>query len=141
MIDPDLRLQKPLEDYVETFDKLIPRAISLFEDLIDDTYVFADPYHRVQGYKGLSNILNARYGLCKSSRYRVHDFMWGRRDNTAYMFWEYTFEVIKRRKSQVGAITGMSELMFTQDGKILSHTDFWGAHDAFDIKTYKDLKL
>ncbi|MGN7438888.1 MAG: hypothetical protein ACTHOO_09625 [Alcanivorax sp.] len=141
MIDPDLRLQKPLEEYVETFDKLIPRAISLFEPLLDDTYIFEDPYHRAYGYKGLSNILNARYGLCKSSRYRVHDFMWGRRENTAYMFWEYTFERMTKKKAEVSAFTGMSELMFTKGGKILSHTDFWGTHDTFSVKLYRDLKL
>tara|TARA_R110002095_G_scaffold190386_1_gene168069 strand:+ start:6041 stop:6481 length:441 start_codon:yes stop_codon:yes gene_type:complete len=142
MIESNLSLQKPLEDYIETYDKLTPRSVMLLEPLVDDGFVFQDPYHKAQGFLGLSSIIAARFALYEGSRYKMHDFMWGRRATTAYMFWSFSYDVhkkhITKRETTTHTIQGMSELVFSGGSKkILSQTDFWGAHEDFDVKAYK----
>lgn len=143
MIDTILSLQKPLEDYVEAFEKQNRRSLGLFEALVEDGFVFQDPYRRAQGASGLSQIMMGRLKMYEGARYKVYDFTWGRRDMTAYMFWSFSYGIKKKAllKSETidHSIEGMSELVFSGDKKLLSHTDFWGAHEAFDAKAYKAL--
>ncbi len=145
MIDPDLSLQKPLEDYIETFAKQTPRSIMLFDDMVDEGFIFQDPYRRGQGSAGLITILSDRFKVCEGARYNVRDFMWGRTQHTAYMYWSFIFEIEKRhltkKEKSLHSIEGMSELVFSPlSKKIMSHTDFWGVHDSFDVKSYKVLE-
>lgn len=143
MIDTILSLQKPLEDYIEAFEKQNARSLALLASLVEDGFIFQDPYRRGQGASGLAHIMMGRLKMYEGTRYKVYDFTWGRRDMTAYMFWSFSFQVKKKSliKSEklTHAIEGMSELVFSGDKKLLSHTDFWGGHEAFDVKAYKAL--
>ena len=147
MINSHLELQKPLEDYIDLFEKATARSLSLFDPLFDEAFVFEDPYHKSVGVEGGKALMRARFDLYKgkdvrdksSLRYRVHDFSWGRREDVAYMFWSMIF-VVGKDKGE-GSFQGMSELCLSKNGKILSHRDFWGAHEGFDVKGYLALKL
>ncbi len=145
MIDPDISLQKPLEDYIEIFAKQTSRSIAIFENMVDEGIIFQDPYRRGQGGAGIIKILSDRFKIYKSARYNVRDFMWGRTQHTAYMYWSFIFEIekrhITRKEKLLYSIAGMSELVFSPlSRKIISHTDFWGEHSNFDIKAYKALQ-
>lgn len=142
MIDPDLKLQKPLEDYMESLEKCTPRTVMLFENLVDIGFVFIDPYHRCVGSQAFQKLLVGRYELHQKPKYKIYDFIWGRREATAYIKWRYSFELpasrfSRQEKSNRASIEGMSELVFSGDLKLLSHTDFWGEHEDFNTKAYK----
>ncbi len=145
MIDPDLSLQKPLEDYIEIYANQTQRSIMLFDGVVDDGIIFQDPYRKAQGSAGLISILSDRFKLYEGVRYNVRDFMWGRREHTAYIYWSFIFKVQKRyltkREISAYSVEGMSELVFSPlSKKIISHTDYWGEHDNFDTKAYKALQ-
>ncbi len=145
-----LKLQKPLEDYIDLFEKATGRSLSLFDPLLEDGFIFEDPYHRESGIGGFKSIMQGRFDLYRkdvcdksSLHYRVHDFVWGRREDVAYMYWSMIFSARtgKSREIKEASFEGMSELSLTKNGQILSQRDFWGAHDCFDVKRYKALKL
>ncbi|PCJ00241.1 MAG: hypothetical protein COB14_04605 [Alphaproteobacteria bacterium] len=142
MIEPDLSLQKPLEDYVEYIEKMNIRSLPLLETMSEPLFSFQDPYHTVNGMGAAQKILARRLEIYPFGRYRVHDFAWGRRSATAYIYWSFFYKVEKRKflgkkESETYDFSGVSEVVFAPDGKILSHVEFWGGHDAFDVKTYQ----
>lgn len=141
MIEPNLRLQKPLEDYIEYFEALNMRSVALLSHLALPSLSFQDPYHSVRDRDAAEGLLKARLELHENGRYRVHDFAWGRRAETAYIYWTFIFKPTKQfiGKSKKEAINmeGMSEVLFSTDGKVVAHSDFWGAHDDFNVKGYK----
>ncbi len=139
MIEPDLFLQKPLEDYIEFWEKLNKRSVLLLPELVVDGFSFCDPYHNVIGPSEVCAVLTQRFKVFNGGRYHVYDFMWGRREATAYMHWNFTYSPKKRflgKQLDDVVIGGMSKLIFSQDGKLLSHEDFFAAHEVSEMKAY-----
>ena len=97
MIEPNLSLQKPLEDYVEYIEKLNVRSLSLLETMAGMLFSFQDPYHNVNGIGEAQQVLARRFKIYPFGRYKVHDFAWGRRDATAYIYWSFSYKPEKRR--------------------------------------------
>lgn len=142
MIDRDLFLQKYLEDYIEFWDKLNLRSIPLFVEFCAHNISFCDPYHSVSGIEDVSAVLSHRQKVFRGGRYHVYDFIWGRREATAYMHWSFTYRPKKKIFSKAFddvVIGGMSKLVFLPNGRLLSHEDFFAAHDVSEIKDYKKL--
>ncbi len=140
MIEPDLTLQKPLEDYVEHIDKLNMRSLLLLGEMFSPSCSFSDPYHNVKGADKAYKILEHRFNVCNEARYKAIDFMWGRREATAYIYWTFIYNQSKagilRGKGETHSIDVMCEVKFLPDGKVYSHSEFWGAHDGFNVKNY-----
>jgi len=146
MLTSNLKLQKPLEEYIELFEKATSRSLSLYDPLLNEDFIFEDPYHKSLGIEGFKSLMLGRFGLYEKSirdksrlRYKVHDFVWGRREDVAYMYWSMIFLPFKGKEE--ASFEGMSEITLSKNGKVLSHTDFWGKHEAFDVKGYQLLKL
>ena len=140
MLKTNLSLQKPLEDYIEYIEKLNPRSIPLLEKICTPTLSFQDPYHNAGTLEDTTKILKRRFKISPGGRYKVSDFTWGRRSATAYILWSYSYmpkkRLLNRHKVENIIIEGTSEVMFSPDGMIFSHVEFWGAHDGFDVKAY-----
>lgn len=142
MIEPNLSLQKPLEDYVEYIEKMNVRSLPLLVDMAGVLFSFHDPYHSVSGVSAAQELLGRRFEIYPSSRYKVSDFSWGRRESTAYIYWSFLYNVEKRsfvgKKSLTPfSFSGISEIVFSTDGQVLSHCDFWAAHAEFNVKAYQ----
>ncbi len=142
MFEPDLSLQKPLEDYVEFWEKLSKRSVLLLPEMVVDGFSFCDPYHNVIGSSEACSVLMHRFKVFNGGRYHVYDFMWGRREGAAYMHWNFTYTPMKRFLGKARddvAIGGVSKIVFSKDGLLLSHEDFFAAHDVSEVKSYKTL--
>ncbi len=143
MIEPNLHLQKPLEDYVEYTEKLSLRSIALLDGMSEPSFSFQDPYYNVVGRIEAYLILEHRLKTYPNAIYKVSDFMWGRRQGVAYMFWSYRYlaqkKLMERSEPEPLVMEGMSELKFLPNGKIYSCCEFWGEHSGFNIKAYKKL--
>ncbi len=135
MINTNLKLQKPLEDYVEYVEKLTVRAIPLLDFISDPSFSLQDPYHNACGRIEAQHLFRHRLETYSNASYRVSDFMWGRREAVAYMYW--SFRYVPKKKPESLIMEGMSELKFLPDGKVYSCCEFWGEHSHFDIKAYK----
>ncbi len=142
LIELDLRLQKYLEDYIEFWDKLNTRSLPILRELCVPNFSFCDPYHSVVGVDEACDILAHRQKVFTGGRYHVYDFMWGRREGAAYMHWNFTYRPKKKFLGKVQddvVIGGMSKLVFLPDGQLLSHEDFFAAHDVAEMAAYKKL--
>lgn len=142
MLEPDLSLQKPLEDYVEYIEKLNIRSLPLLTTMSAPFFSFQDPYHDATGLNDAQRLLARRFKMYPDGRYKVHDFAWGRRLATAYIYWRFSYRLEKqkflgKKSSYSCVLSGVTEVMFSPDGQILSHAEFWGAHSEFDVKAYQ----
>ncbi len=142
MIEPDLRLQKPLEDYVEILEKISPRTVDLLDTVCSMSLSLEDPYHNVQGREVSKALLCRRLKLHGDARIRVHDFSWGRREASAYIRWSFVFKpkksIFKWNVNKDISIEGMSEILFLPELSIGSITDFWSAPDGFNVRAYAE---
>lgn len=142
MIEPDLQLQKPLEDFIEILEKLSPRTVDLLDPVCSITLSLEDPYHVVQGRELCKTLLCRRLKLHDDARIRVHDFAWGRRDASAYIRWSLLYKpkksLLKKRVDKDHSIEGMSEVLFLPERTIGGITDFFSASDGFNSRGYAE---
>ncbi len=142
MIEPHLRLQKPLEDYVEFWNSLNRRSVPLLSSFVVPGFSFSDPYHCVIGASDVANLFIGRFQICDRASYRVQDFMWGRCENTAYMHWHFHYNPKSRffeKKADEIMIAGMSRLTFLPDGVLLAQDDYFSLPNGRELKAYKAL--
>ncbi len=145
MIEADLALQKPLEDYVEHIDNLNMRSVFLFSEMFVPSISFSDPYIDIKGASNMQSVFDDRFKLYPDARYKIIDFVWGRREAMAYIYWSFVYmpkNLFGANKYDVASnIDIICEVKFLPDGRVYSHTEFWGKHAEFDIKAYKRLTL
>lgn len=125
--DRRLQLQKPLDDYIEYFEKLSVRSVPTIEKLATPGVRFKDPFNDVMGVDAYQRVLTHMFENLTNPKFKVKDWAWGRGDNTAYLRW--TFTCVLSNKEHV--IEGMSEVMFSDDGLVMSHIDHWDAGEYF----------
>lgn len=137
MIEANLKLQKNLEDYVEYLENISLRSTDLIIPYMHDECVFTDPILTVHGAVRVSELFRTRIDLHQKARIKVRDFCWGRREQTACIVYDFTYEVSVKRKEERKTLEVMSEMIFASDGKIMSFSEKWGAVGAFQVKAYE----
>jgi len=145
MIEPDLSLQKPLEDYIDYIERLNSRSVGLITNLAEPSLSFQDPYNMIRGVDAAEKLLQHRLKIFERARYKISDFTWGRREKTAYIFWSFIYtpykKTLSRHAPEQQIIEGVSEVFFSLEGRVESHSEFWGAHDGFDLQAYRKIDL
>lgn len=117
-----MKFQKPLEDYIQFYEKLTARSLPLIEGLVSPIVRIKTPEHDDRGsdaYRAqLEHFLAYTGGAPK---FKVTDRAWGQDGHTVYLRWECHFT----RNGQPAHIDAVSEVTFDIDGKVISHIDRW----------------
>lgn len=132
----DLRLQKPLEDYVEYFDHLTIRSLNLLENCADIAMVFRDPVYNVRGRDSAIKLLRRRFEYYPTAKYKVQDFVWGRIPATAYLRLNFTYTQKGNDEARI-SVPYMVELGFSTEGKVAVHREFWEDMKIFELKVFQ----
>lgn len=119
-INPALALQKPLEDYIQYLEKMTPRSAPLLRKMAVPGMHYNDPLHDVRGIDDIVEIFQKRFSAVQSPKYRVQDYAWARDSQTVYMRWTFSF----LRDGEEVITQGMSEVMFSNDDLVMTHTDY-----------------
>ncbi|MBL4804019.1 MAG: nuclear transport factor 2 family protein [Alphaproteobacteria bacterium] len=122
-----LKLKKPLDDYIEYYEKLTPRSVAMIEKLAVPGVRFKDPFNDVMGVDAYQRVLQHMFENVDNPKFRVSDYAWGRGANIAYLRWTFTYMMKNRQYS----VEGASEVMFSDDGLVMSHIDYWDAAENF----------
>ncbi|MBI1300999.1 MAG: hypothetical protein GC137_04980 [Alphaproteobacteria bacterium] len=140
----NLELHRPLEEYVSYLRKLNRRTAAMIGSFWEPRMIFQDPYFDVKGADKAQSVIENRFKVSPDSRYEIQDYYWTTREDTAHITWRFLFTYKERlltSQRTKAFINGVSEVCFLPNGKILSQSDFWGAHDHFPVKAYKKLEL
>ncbi len=123
-----LKLQRPLDDYIEYFEKLTPRSVGMIEKLAAPGIRFKDPFNDVQGVDAFQRVFEHMFENVEKPKFKVTDSSWSRQqDRTAYLRWVFTYSM----NGNARKVEGLSAVMFSNDGLVMSHIDFWDAAENF----------
>ena len=127
MTENPLKFQRALDDYIEYFERLSARSIRLIEKLAEPGMRFKDPFNDVQGLDAFERIFRHMFEHLEKPKFEVQDYAWGQDGQTVYLRWVLRYEL----RGQKRRIDGMSEVFFSNGGKVLSHIDHWDAGEQF----------
>ena len=127
MTENPMKYQRALDDYIEYYQTLNPRSIRLIEKLAEPNMRFKDPFNDVQGIDAVERIFEHMFENTKDPKFEVEDYAWGKDGRTAYLKWVFRYEFSGKARH----IVGMSEVMFSNQSKVMSHIDHWDAGEQF----------
>lgn len=110
----NLRLQKPLEEYLDFLERLSRASLYLVEERLDMFVVMRDPLHHLRGKDSVSKLWERRLESLPDAKFKFDDFSWGRKPATAYAHFLL---------GKVGE--GMVQIDFNEDGFVSAHREFW----------------
>ena len=114
--------------YISLFSKLTPDNIKDFDDLISQEIIFVDPFNNVRGKVAFKNIFYHMFKKVKDPKFIVLDYAIN--EKRVFLKWKMTFVAFKSLQT----IEGMSELLLNNDGKVISHVDYWDSLKGLFIK-------
>lgn len=112
------------ENYVTFFNNLtkqIPKEDYL--KFYDDSSYFEDPFQKVRGMDKIYNIFEDMYTKLYNPKFIIQECVSNK--NVSYIKWNFTFQM--NESSSENSFIGLSRVVFSDDGKVLEHVDFWDA--------------
>lgn len=90
----------------------------------EDAY-FRDPFNDVRGIDKIKIIFLKMFDHLHAPRFVITESVL--QNDTAVLFWDFTFRMKSLRPHQTMLIKGSSHLRFAADGRVQNHVDYWDA--------------
>lgn len=116
-----------IEGYVKFYETMTRRSLPLIQRYVEDGIYFKDPFNRVHGIEKVIQIFEHMFANVDEPKFKVRDVAYSDDAHTVYLRWDFTYRI----KGQSRNIEGMSEVMISPNGKIVSHVDYWDAGEYF----------
>ena len=113
--------QEKLSHFFETLNEGVD--IEDFRTIYDDAVVFKDPFNEVKGIRAVYEVFEHMYQTLDKPGFIIKEYI--DKQNVAYVKWDFTF-AFKGEKNE-NRFEGVSRLQINNQGKIISHVDFWDA--------------
>ena len=117
-----------VKNYINLFNNLSPDNINEFDNLISKNIIFVDPFNHIKGINAFKNIFYHMFEKVKDPKFIVLDYAIN--EKRVFLKWKMTFVAFKSLQT----IEGMSELLLNDDGKVISHVDYWDSLKGLFIK-------
>ena len=110
---------------VDFFETLTPHSIPVLGKLYDARARFKDPFNDVQGLGAIEKIFEHMFVALISPRFVVT----GRvvQGNQCFLTWEFRFCFRNFKQGTEQVILGASHLVFSPQGRVTLHRDYWDA--------------
>lgn len=118
----DLESQHPIHNYALLFSQLTPDNLSGIADLLSDEIVFSDPFNLTRGRDKFIRIFQHMFDVMENPKFEILDLSFSSR--AGYIKWRLTGKVKRWRRISIN-ITGMSEVINDEAGRITAHYDHW----------------
>ena len=116
----DDSLKKYLNKLEEITEKNIPQIL----DLLDNEFVFSDPFNNIKGKSEYNKVLMAALKDSLNIEFKIIKII--REGSTAFISWNYSFTAAnKLLGSKRIFVQGMSEIRISESGLISYHKDYW----------------
>ena len=117
-----------VKNYINLFSNLSSNNIDEFDNLITKDIIFVDPFNNVKGINAFKKIFYHMFENVKEPKFFVLDYSINKQ--RAFLKWKMTFFAFKSMQT----IEGMSELLLNDNGKVVSHIDYWDTLNNLFIK-------
>ena len=117
-----MTLQKNAEAYARYFEAIAPDTLDDLAQMLAQDVVFIDPFNRLEGRDQMVGVFAYMFETMTAPRFEVLDVATSA--DRAYLKWRMTGSVNAAPKMPFD-ITGMSEVVFDETGKVMLHHDHW----------------
>ncbi len=113
-----------LQRYGEFFAAMQPEDLDRLDAVFMENARFRDPFNDVEGLAGIRAVFAHMYQNCAQARFEVLDSSGDER--VGYLRWRFHFR-LKRDQRPRRSIEGVSRVVFSEDGRVREHVDYWDA--------------
>ena len=113
-------IKQGLENYISYFQNLSVDTVDNLDELVVNDVRFVDHFQDVTGVEEMKYVLMKVFEDVPTPLFEINDYAIGQ-TNIGYIKWSFLFT----GKKKEWRFRGMSEVHFTQDGKIKLHIDHW----------------
>ena len=117
-----------VKKYITLFSNLSPDKIDEFDNLISKDIIFIDPFNNIRGINNFKKIFYHMFKSIQEPKFFVLNYSINKK--TVFLKWKMTFFAF----NSLQTIEGMSELLLNENGKVVSHTDYWDSLNGLFIK-------
>ncbi len=121
-------INKYIKEYLNLFENLSLTNLRKFDKLIDKNIIFIDPFNNVKGKNAFKNIFKNTLTKTENPKFKVEKIL--SKTNLVFVKWEMTYIAFGKTQK----ITGLSEIVLNEKGKIKYHFDYWDSFKQFYLK-------
>jgi predicted heme/steroid binding protein len=114
-----------VNNIVTYFETLTEKSVSRLPEYYAEDAYFKDPFNEVRGVKHIQHIFAHMYIALDKPCFVITSQII--QDQACFMVWDFKFYMKSYDKSTEQTIRGGSHLILNDDGKIVSHRDYWDA--------------
>ena len=120
-----------LDEYIRFFDTLSPGSLQHLARFFTDDARFKDPFNDVTGLAAIRHVFEHMFRVTARPSFAVTEAM--ESGDTALLRWVFTCRI---RRYEI-AVTGVSFVLFANDGRVREHIDYWdpaeGIYDRLPV--------
>lgn len=117
--------QSTLDGVATYFETLTPQSVALLENYYDPQARFKDPFNQVQGLPAIRHIFAHMFVALDEPRFIITGQV--AQGRQCFMTWEFRFQFRGFLRGREQIILGTSHLVFSEQGLITLHRDYWDA--------------
>jgi len=110
---------------VAFFEALTPQSVADIPSYYATSARFKDPFNDVTGLRAIEGIFAHMFVALESPRFVVKEQIV--QGQQCFLTWEFRFRFKNFQQSQEQVILGGSHLVFSSDGLVTLHRDYWDA--------------
>jgi hypothetical protein len=108
--------------YLDFFENLsINTPFEEYKKVFDLNGKFKDPFHEVIGLEKIYKIFQNMYVKLDNPKFKIIEVI--EKDNIIYIKWNFEFRFKNQSKQE--SFEGISRVEFNNEGKAISHVDYW----------------
>lgn len=112
------------KQYAHFFESLTKESpLESYELFFNEKSTFEDPFQKVEGLDSIYKVFQHMYATLYEPMFRVTEVV--ENNAVAYIKWDFHFKLSQNDEAQ--SFEGLSRAEFSEDGKIISHIDYWDA--------------
>ena len=114
--------EKKLIEYINFFERLNKDIkVEKYAEIYEEHIYFEDPFQKTFTLDALYKIYEEMFQKLYEPKFRINEYAINK--NIAYIQWDFLFKM--NSKSEIELISGVSRVEFAENGKVISHIDYW----------------
>lgn len=113
-----------LRAYGEFFANMTPADLDRLDTVFIENARFADPFNEAHGLGEIRAVFAHMFAQCTMARFEILESVAD--ESVGYIRWRFHFQ-LKRDKAPRQPVEGVSRVVFSQDGRVREHIDYWDA--------------
>lgn len=113
--------EEKIRQFFETLQETTP--VESFKNIYAESVRFKDPFNEVEGVDAVHRIFAHMYKNLDTPRFVITEYV--DKGDVAYVKWDFIFFFKGEKKKN--SFEGVSRLTMNEEGKVISHVDFWDA--------------